>query len=349
MIYGPGINASSKSDRTIPQNSARGAYRWRATKDGRMVGFRIVYRTDNSNAGYSAGDWGRYRFRLYPDDRSSDHFPDERRRPLAELTVSPRNLGLDRSDSSIRTHRWPRPPRIVRGRRYHIVIDNVHPRKASNYLSFNQLYITGFSDRRVMQYRNADLAWLGSSGGSNWRNDGNHIPVLDVIYANGTHDGFSYVSVGGPRWRSIGGQNRVRERFTVRGRTKIIDGLGAVVQRTGGSGPLRLSIVDRSGRVLASVEVRGGSSRYSRLAGRIPRTRLLRGRVYSLVLSAPSGTSFRTHAILSADSSDDDGRHRMKSFAFRSGRGEYSTDGGSRWSPMYSGYHANSMTWMEWG
>jgi hypothetical protein len=344
-VYGPGINASSKSDRTIPQNVARGAYRWRATTSSRMSGFRLVWRTDNSNPGYSKGDWGRYRFRVYPD---AGGFPDERAAPLAEVTLVPSTLSLASSDSSIRTHQLPNGgPLLEAGRRYHLVIDNVHPDQANNYLSFNQMHCNwGCSSRRTMIYENADLAWLGSNG-STWTEDGAHIPVLDVIYANGAHDGLSYVSVGGPTWRSIGGSLVVRERFTVQGGDKRIDGLGAVVQRTGGTGPLTLSIV-RGGSTLAACAVGGGSSGYSRLGCAIEALTLQNGVEYSLVLSAPSGTTFRTHAILSDDSSDQSNAHRMESYAFREGRGEYSTDGGSSWAAMYGGFHANSMTWMEW-
>jgi hypothetical protein len=139
----------------------------------------------------------------------------------------------------------------------------------------------------------------------------------------------------------------VRERFTVQGGDKVVQALGAVVQRTGGSGPLTLSLTDSGGSVLARVDVGGGSSGYSRLSGEIPATTLRNGQVYNLVLSAGSGTTFRTHAILSADSSDDGGRHRMQSRAFREGTGQFTTNGGSSWSSMYGGYAANSMTWMD--
>ena len=195
-----------------------------------------------------------------------------------------------------------------------------------------------------------DYAVLNSRSG--WSVDARHTANMDLIYADGTHDGLAYIGILDHDYALIGGARMVRERFTVSGGKRTVSEAYVRVGKQAGAGDLVIHLEDATGRVLERGTVAASRIPFWKLGdfwsangawvgftfGQ-PRT-LRNGQTYRLVISSPAGTQFSAVPIQhtqdnTTDASGDRRRARMHSRAFRDGVAERSTNGGRSWSRVY--------------
>jgi hypothetical protein len=303
-------------------------------------------------SGYSGGDGGQYRVSIQTDDGTRRHHPSGRR--LASLTWRPGNR---LNNGYVRRFVFPRPPRLQKGRIYHLVFKNLDPQPSRNYVSINELFT--FERLHPRQPRFADGIYAvinGSSAygsGDSWSVDPRHTANMDIVYANGRHDGLAYLNAKRDEWGPISGERMVRERFTVRGRDRRVSRACVRVGRQRGDSPLLIHLEDSSGRAIVSRRVESARRIPFHRAGanddngdwvctRLGRTRTLqRGRVYALRLSTSSDTQYSMTPLLARDFTTDGAGFHMRSFHFSSGQGQRSSNGGRSWVPLYSSYPQN--------
>jgi hypothetical protein len=237
---------------------------------------------------------------------------------------------------------------------YHLVVMNVASNASSNYSALNHLYTWDTLQPKQPLLSDLDLAILKSkdASGSSWSVDMRHTPVIDLEYSNGVHDGQSYLGSRQPYYALVGGQNTVRERFTVSGGDRVVTSMWVRLNRQSGSGLLTLRLEAGDGSVIEQHQVPGSNSIKSWALGSdsdlgdwvgvnldAPRT-LRNGQTYNLRLTAPSGTTYAIVNLLNRDSSDINGEY-LKSHRFSDGRTQKSTDGGASWSlvdPNWAAY-----------
>jgi hypothetical protein len=171
-----------------------------------------------------------------------------------------------------------------------------------------------------------------------------YTPVLDVTYADGTHDGAQFHEAMVAQVRSVGGSAAVRERFTPK-RTMTLTGAGVFMDS---GAPTRLELRDAAGTVLratGALTVVGGFHRASFAS---PIT-VSAGQEYSLVVTGGSGTVKPMRAVGHEDSAFYGGTGPRsapwRSYGFEEGVGEYTT--GGSWSPMYAGSPQHLMCYLE--
>jgi hypothetical protein len=354
-IYGSGISASSKSDRTIGpgRNMERLSFRFKS-HGGSMTSFVVQYRVGAS--GYSGGNYGRFRYRLYPCDHTAAHRPDESAAPLREFTIDVLTaIGQQADNSFMRRHTWSSAVTLTADTHYHLVVDNVDPNSATNYASLNCLHNGRVFVPRQPRFADVDFACLGlgSSYPSTFTDDPDHTPILDVTYADTTHDGQGYLRSSPSMWGTAGGTTRIRERITVTGGSKVITELWWRLIRLSGTGAptLRLESGATTTGAGALVEegvgvVQGGTSiptgtlngdpgLWVRYVLSTPRT-LTNGSTYAIVVHAPSGTSFGSRMVGAADSSGASSDMPNSSLQFPDGTPQESTDSGTTWGVVES-------------
>jgi hypothetical protein len=345
-IYGPAINIDTKSNRRVTRG--RLAHRFRATTTSQVSAVLFQARW---GSGYSAGDGGRYRISINTDGRSRNHFPSSKR--LTELVWSP---GGRSGQGQIQRFTFKTRPLLRKGRIYHLVFTNIHPNPSSNYISINEVYTYDRLQPRQPRFRDGIYAVLnGSSGsGADWSVDPKHTPSMDIVYANGRHDGIAYLNSVRADWGAISGANQVRERFTVKGRARRVTGACVRIGRQRGRSPLTIHLERAGGPVIESrVANEAGDVAITRTGAdadngdwvcvRFSRVHRLRARrTYSLRLSAPSDTQYSMTPLLALDSSARTLGYHMRSWSFRAGHGgERSGDGGRTWRSLYSSFPQN--------
>jgi hypothetical protein len=314
---------------------------------------------------------------LRPDDGSGK--PTEQ--ILASVTIDINSLlGTGWNDAFVRRVDFTTPALVTAGQIYHIVFRNVHSTPDTDFVAVNRMFYyeapsTNGSlplGRRQPHWPNNEFASLARKPAStgSWVESSRDVPMLDVIYQNGMHDGSAYNNVQRESGfaRYIGGSSLVRERFTVTGGNKTVTKLWARVGRISGSGLLNIhletgpstmagngtQITNGGGNASSSetianwypVDVLAGSSgTWCSVTLPAPIT-LTSGQTYSLVLSAPSGTQYVTYVALDEQATDNN--NPMESYSFRDGRGEYTINGGSTWTTAYGEwYHNSTQTVME--
>jgi hypothetical protein len=182
-------------------------------------------------AGYSAGNGGVIRVRVFPDDGSSAHAPNMAARPLAEgqhipeLSNGAHTLAGSNHMKVSMTSYAP----LVEGQLYHIVYENISADPASNFISIdNQVALTGNgrADRWLRPTDWAVLFGTRSSGGAYAWKDWTTAPTSEGLYyspatqltmADGTIFGNGNMETGnveGGRQWVIASNTPVRERFT---------------------------------------------------------------------------------------------------------------------------------------
>ena len=215
-----------------------------------------------------------------------------------------------------------------------MVFTNVDASPASNYISLNSLYTyNGAASKPLF---GTDLALL--EGGSVSSGD---IPIFDLSYADGSHDGQGYIgNLISNYGVAAGSSSLVREHFTVSGGNRSVTTASVRVRRTSGSAPLIIrletsdgTLVDQ-GAVAASAiaqSAAGGDNGGSVWAtvGFGSSHVLANGQTYNLVISCADGTQYTAAPLQEGTTKG------LRSFAFTDGQAEKTTNGGSSWSLLY--------------
>ena len=288
---------------------------------------------------YSGGTGGTARVSVQADDGTGK--PSGTR--LASLTYSPRTSP---TTGILRKMSFPSPATLTSGRLYHIVFENVDSAPTKNWFSVNEAY--AFADYSPRQPIVSQDYAVMTNRGSGWSVNGRHTADMDLTYADGTHDGLAYINALREYYGLIGGQNRVRERFTVSGGSRLIRTAFVRVARQSGSGNLTIRLEKGDGTLIEQGTVATASISSWSLGSDSKNGdwvsvqfqsdhTLSNGATYNLVLSAPSGTQLSMVPLhhTQDNTSDSYGGARLNSWAFDDGFGQKSTDGGSSWSSFY--------------
>jgi hypothetical protein len=249
-------------------------------------------------------------------------------------------------------------PSLTIGDLYRVRYTNTHASPASNYVSVNHAINW---DGGVQPGLSADLAVYRNGTATPA-----YTPVIDIVYANGAHEGSQYHEAMYAQARSIGGSNQVRERFTYTGTDgRAFTELWVRVARISGSSPLTLTLKEGSTTVasgsIASTSIRDiAQSARGSYAGNMTNFNLGwlpsgtwaklttsfaldNGSTYDLVLT--SAGSYLAVPIREVANELLTGAWGSR--AFTDGRMEYSTNGGSGWSAAYfdNSYNPTDLQW----
>lgn len=256
LVYGMGVWTTGRGNLQIRETSGGQlqamAYRWTARFASAIDYLGWIARV---GAGYSLGDGGTIRFRIFATNASGNPtgaaLATETWDPDADPEW-PWNEGKCRQITFSPTY----TPAV--GERLCIWVDNTAADAINNFVSTNHAYVAGSSNTGVAPARNMPLyldSELGilrtTNGGSTWSRLSNHIGGFDIAYANGEHDGVCYIgqninqsaAATDSRRGYFGGSTRLRERFTPTA-PQVVTGLFAVLshQTSAGTGTVTLQL-----------------------------------------------------------------------------------------------------------
>jgi hypothetical protein len=347
VVYGPGIAADSRANQQVGwTNRARVAYRFRATVTGQATNLRVQERGGNV---YSGGDGGTIKASIQSDDNG---IPSGT--VLASVTWSPGNpVGAWEVWPQ---HTFDAPASLTAGTRYHLVFENVGTDPVANYISLNMLFTFGPTTTRRYAAYSEDFAALYAMP-STWKLEPDFLPIFDLTYADGGHDGQAYI---GTLWDEYGLVNgaasMVRERFTVSGDDRMVTTAHVRLKRTSGTGALIVRLEKGDGTLIESVSVPSSAiavgqipdGSASSLAGDTWVTApfaashvLTTGQTYNLRLSTDAGTTYTVVPI------QEGGSAGLLSRRFTDGDGQRTTDGGTSWSNLYSHDSVDVQFWLD--
>lgn len=344
--YGPAVYGDTLFNEYIGgPDSAQLAYRFRSEYSDVPASVR-VYTIVYNAGGYSAGDGGKVRARIYAVDGS--YMPTGS--PLAtSTTFTPGNP----PSTDFPVLSFAGAPALVAGTRYAIVFDNPHASPIANYCSLDQLCDMNWSSGPYQpRWPDSDMAFLVKKGSGAWGLRSpvpQFTPIFDLRFAGGGSQGQGLVETGNPSWYGlVGGADMVRERFTVSGPSRTATGVGCAITRLSGSGALSVRLETGAGAEIetvtfaaASVPIDSGDGQ-----GRSANTRLYddflsphvltSGQTYNVRLSAPSGTTYRMIPLRKGSAY---GFHANT--VFDDGDGQKSGNSGSSWT----GIHTSGGDW----
>lgn len=345
--YGPAVYADTLFNEYIGgSQSLQLAYRFKAEHSAVPASVR-VYTIVYNSGGYSAGDGGKVRARLYAVDGSG--MPTGS--PLAtSTTFTPGNP----PSTDFPVLSWAGAPSLVAGTRYAIVFDNPHSSPASNYCSLDQLCNMASPAPNPYQpkWPDADMAFLVKAGSGSWGLRSpvpQFTPIFDLAYSGGAHQGCGYMETSNGSWYAyIGGSSMARERFTVSGGSRTVTGVGCGLTRISGSGALSVRLETGAGSEIETVtfasssipiktgDGEGRGSITTVYADFATSHVLSNGSTYNVRLSAPSGTTYRINSLRKG------GAYGFSSSTyFSDGYGQKTTNSGSTWT----GVHTSGGDW----
>ena len=163
-------------------------------------------------------------------------------------------------------------------------------------------------------------------------------PMLDLSYADGTHQGQGYIEPVYSSPAISGVNNMVRERITVSGGDRVVTGASVRIAKTSGTGDLVLRLENGAGTLIDSITIPTTNvptlDRTANAAAGIwvsgsfasPRT-LTNGATYHLRLSTDSATTLWTRIIKQGD-----GYGFHPTTIFPDGHLQTTADGGTTWA-----------------
>ena len=204
--------------------------RFRATRSGEV---RSVATYWADGPGYASGNGGVIRVRIFPDDGSSAHFPVMSAPPVASGEYRPALVAGRHARSKFNDKVTMKGQgRLVEGRLYHVVYDNVDPLPELNYLGVNCVATVAENGRPSRWISPLDWAVMYSTSprGQNRRPEWQDItvnlhrgtsyyaPILQIELGDGSIIGNSNMETGnaeGRQW-AVTAAAPARERFTPR-------------------------------------------------------------------------------------------------------------------------------------
>ncbi len=345
-VYGPGIGFDCKGNVVI-YNQESMAMRFKAGTTSTVTGVQWTQRMGGT--GYSAGNGGTTTVSVQADNGAGK--PNGTKLATTTWAGGNNSAGEERYDIS----RFSSPPSLTAGKIYYIVFENP---SASNYISVNAGYTySGGAANAVRsvnpkQPRFADSDFgvlLTTAYGGAWSDTVSdaqgYTPVVDIIYANGHHDGQAYyenIGAGGYSATISGTANMARETFTVSGGTRSVNSAGIRVRRHSGTSPLVITLETSAGTFIDSATIPAASIQippnmaYSLSGGggavwasgnfAAART-LANGSSYNLRFSTAAGTTYSVDPLRNATEQ----YYQFHSYDFTDGIPYYTTNG-STWS-----------------
>jgi hypothetical protein len=339
VVSGPygSVQGDSRNNHEIGRNDNRLAFRFRASTTSAIQSIRVQQRGQGGGDTYSGGDGGTIRVSIQTD---AGGLPTGT--ILSSLTFSPGNPGGDWETWTRLT--FPSPVTLTAGQLYHVVFDNVSPAPDVNWISLNVLFYWGGRTPRQPTVSD-DLAVLYASP-TRWVVQPGETPIMDLAYADGTHDGMGYIGAMGRYFGAVSGASEmVRERFTVSGASRSISSASVKVKRISGTSPLTIRLENGDGTPIESIDVPASSIPLGALplgegedelggntwaSATFASLHVLEdGHTYNLRLSTSSDTQY---IAVPVQEGTDKG---LASYRFTDGDGQKTTDGGSTWSNLY--------------
>lgn len=256
LFYGLGFSGDQFLAAAIRKSGTQWAARFRAERSGALasVGWHNRWEWPGSADGYSSGTGGRIHAELRADDGSSNHLPG------ALLATSASYVPSEGGTNNFTDLALSQSVNLEAGKLYHLVFVQTE----SDYASINFSKTVNCTSPRGGPYFGRDATILLNDG-SGWKTYGASaiskfscaIPYAILRYSDGVR-----VSAGGG-WGGnvysqanvvVGGQTRVREKFTVSGPTRRVNGFWFRADRNG-TAQITFELKNNSGSVLASASV----------------------------------------------------------------------------------------------
>lgn len=239
---------------------------------------------------------------------------------------------------------------VTKGTVYHIVIHNVHASPNTNNMSWNDVFHYD-SDQRPPGLSDDYVAMSNPSGTWSILQSNRNVGVMDITYANGAHDGQSYIHSMSDFPASVNGTTYMARQTLTPLTDKELTGVGIRVVRTVGTGSLTLRLETAAGAEIESIVIpsseidlgnptpgeRMGNWVYKPfLTNRI----LTAGSTYHLRLSTNSATTYVVVPNREGwDTGDFGGNSNptgLRSHQFREGGVQKTTNSGGSWSALYA-------------
>lgn len=338
-VSGPygSVQGDSRNNHEIGHDDNRLAYRFRASTTSAVESLRVQQRGLGGAETYSGGDGGTITATIQTDDHGKPSGTI-----LSSLTFVPGNPAGNWETWPLLT--FPSPATLTAGQLYYVVFENIDPAPDSNWISLNVLFYWG-SDSPRQPTLSDDYAVLYASP-KTWVVQPSESPIMDLAYANGTHDGMGYVGAMSQDYGSISGpSDMVREHFTVSGGSRTVVSANVKVKRIQGSGPLTIRLQKDDGTIIDSASIPSSSIQIgilpvgegsAELGGNTwasadfgSSLTLGHGQTYDLLLSSPPDTQY---IAVPVQEGTDKG---LASYRFTDGDGQKTTDGGSSWVSLY--------------
>jgi hypothetical protein len=325
--YGSRWASDGLANTVIGPGQIQGDYRFRSTHAGTLAAIHTYWQ---NGSGYGAGTGGTYRIDLESDDGTSNHFASGK--VLATTTeLKPNNLFV--------TEKFASPATLTSGALYHIVYTNIDNSPSANYTSLDMLWLQSGTTPSQPTLPDTDWAHLYNEGtvaapAWHWRHgtsEGDYMPVLELVYGDGTIAGCGYMEVWVDSSRkTVSGNSQTRETFTVSGGDKIAASFSLRIRKDSGVDPLTVTLQNGSGTKIESgtipVTIFSSSDAWATYTFSTPRT-LTNATTYSIVLSAPGTSSYSLFPIREGASYNFD-----PATYFSDGLAQFSTNNGSNWT-----------------
>ncbi len=337
-VYGSAQGDSRNNKPIGSTQRARLAYRFRATTTSAATTLRVQQRGLGGGATYSGGDGGTIGVSIQPDSGGEPSGTI-----LSSLTLNPGNPTGNWEVWTLLT--FPSPATLSNGQIYHVVFENVSADPVTNYISLNALFYWGGPYTPRQPTWSDDYAVLYAEP-TTWLVQDVDTPIMDLGYADGTHDGMNYIGSMGPNYGSISGAtDMVREHFTVSGGDRTVTSANVKVKRINGASPLIITLETGAGSIIeafsipsssiplgelptADTEAALGGNTWARATFLSPHV-LASGQTYNLRLSTADGTQYIAVPVQEGTTKG------MLSTCFTDGDGQGTTDGGSSWQYLY--------------
>ncbi len=336
-FYGT-IGMDTKGNLEIGRGDGTVAHRFRAGTSSELESVRWCQRW--GPGGYSGGTGGTIKISVHNDGPNSLPGPE-----IDSVTYVPGDR--PGGDSNFLAHSFPVRPRLVKGALYWITWRNIHAQPTENWMSINDAVHWEDQTPRQPMFSDTDSAVYSERGGP-MHLEPKYTAIMDLTYADGTHDGQGYIESMRGMQAKVSGTETVRQRFTVSGADRVVSECGIRIIRTAGSDPLVVRLENGDGSLLesftipaASIPLDGGAvigaptGRW--IANPLGTRTLIKGQTYNLRLTCAASSSYNVIPVREGwDSGDLGGTGNPTGFRsqqFRDGGVEKSS--GGSWSALY--------------
>lgn len=341
-FYGPGLNADGLANiRLGAKDGYTCDHRFLATNTGLLESIRTYIIYSSSKPGYSDGTGGTVHVEIQTDDNSSSHLPSGIVLASADRVYHLTTPDADNPKFPLFT--FSPMPQLQAGTLYHAVYTNTDADPANNYVSIDHLYTS--SKPTPAQPTISDTNWTTffHSAGTNWNLAPEYTPILELDYADEASGGVGYMEVWSEDPKTISGDNKVREIFTVSGPDRTISNLSIRLGRESGTDNLSLRLENSDGGLIEEGNLSAdnfpapvsGDTRLNYVWATITFNTshtLASGQTYHIVLSSPDTSAYKIFPI-------------RKGVEYDFQPSTYFSDGYAQYTPDGSTWHL----WPFWG